>query len=248
MQKRTLAALRILLLCAGLLPVRIAQTQNIQLHYDLRHTLQPAQNSVNFPSFSFEYFKNIDTLNHGSFLLKMQADLKGQRGNTGQVFTQVTQTLRFWKPKIFLAVNYNGGLGVTTDGYGFYLSNALGVGAAYPFQWKGAWFTINVLYRYNAFVRPSFDPQLTFYLGRSFFHYKLLAASSFVGWTENRNQGDAFTASLRGKKLAFFADPQLWFTVWKGFAVGSKVNVYYHLLSPNNTVQAYPTIGTKYQF
>lgn len=248
MQKRTLFAPKTALLCAGLLLAHGAQAQNLQLHYDLRHTLQPALNKANFPSFSFEYFKNVDTLNHGSFLFKMQADLTGQHRNIGQLYAQLTQTLRFWQPKVFLALNYSGGLGVTPDGYGYYLASTLGAGLSYPFQWKGAWLAASVLYRYNAFAKPSYDPQVTFYMGRGFFNYKVLATGSFVGWTENRNQGNQYTADLRGKKFAFYGDPQVWLTVRKGFSVGTRLNIFYHLLRPNNTVQLYPTLGTKYQF
>ncbi|MBF9222597.1 DUF5020 family protein [Hymenobacter ruricola] len=248
MSKRTPVAPILLLLSACLRWAPGTQAQNLQLHYDLRHTLQPAANKANFPTFSFEYFKNTDSLNRGSFLLKLQADLTGPRYNAGQVYLQLTQTLRFWQPKVFLALSYTGGLGATPDGYGYYLSNALGTGLAYPFQWKGGWFSASVLYRYSAFAVPSHDPQLMFYFGRGFFHYRLFAAGSLVGWTENRNQGTAPTADLSGKKAAFFADPQLWLSVRKGFSVGTRVNVFYHLLTTDNTVQLYPTLGTKYQF
>lgn len=248
MPKRTPTALQILLVGGCLLQAPRAHSQNLQLHYDLRHTLQPDANKANFPSLSFEYFKAADSLNHGSFLFKMQADFTGQHYNVGQVYTQLTQTLRFWKPKIFLSLNYSGGLGATPDGYGFYLSNTLGAGVAYPFQWKGAWFSASVLYRYSVFNVPSHDPQVTVYFGRGFWHYKLLVAGSFVGWTENRNQGNAYTADLSGKKTAFYADPQLWLTVRKGLAVGTRINLFYHILSPNGVLQAYPTLGAKYQF
>ncbi|WP_375418436.1 DUF5020 family protein [uncultured Hymenobacter sp.] len=248
MQKRNMATVKILLLCAGLLLAHRAQTQNLQLHYDLRRTLDPARNMANFPSLSFEYFKNVDTLNHGAFLLKMQADLTGRRRNIGQLYAQLSQTLRFWQPKVFLALSYSGGLGVTPDGYGYYLASTLGAGFSYPFQWKGAWLAANVLYRYSAFDRPSYDPQVTLYLGRGFFNYKLLVSGSLVGWTENRNQGNSYTAGLRGKKFAFFGDPQVWLTVRKGFAVGTRLNIFYHLLRADNTVQLYPTLGAKYQF
>jgi hypothetical protein len=105
-----------------------------------------------------------------------------------------------------------------------------------------------VLYRYTAFAQPSYDPQLTCYVGRSFFHYKLFVAGSFVGWSENRNQGTSYTAQLRGKKIAFYGDPQLWVTVRKGLAIGTKLNVFYHVVSPDDAVQVYPTLGVKHQF
>ncbi|MBT1685461.1 DUF5020 family protein [Dawidia soli] len=144
------------MLLAACLP---ALSQNLQLHYDFRHSLDPALHRRNFPSVSFEYFKQLDTVGTGSFLLKVQADLNGGDHNVGQVFTQLSQSLRFWKPKVYLALHYSGGLGATDEGYGFYLPNAYGAGVSYPFQWKGAWLAVNALVRCNAFRRPSYDPR-----------------------------------------------------------------------------------------
>jgi hypothetical protein len=86
------------------------------------------------------------------------------------------------------------------------------------------------------------------YYGRGFFNYKIFAAGSFVFWTENRNQGNDYTKDLKGKKFAFFGDPQIWFRVKKGVSAGSRINVYYHLLSEDNHIQLYPTLGVKYEF
>ncbi|RDC64436.1 DUF5020 family protein [Adhaeribacter pallidiroseus] len=223
-------------------------SQNLQLHYDFRHTVDPKLNAVNFPTLSFEYFKDIDTVGTGSFLLKFQADFKGKKNNVAQAFTQISQSLRFWKPKVYLYLNYSGGLGLTPDAYGFYLPNAWAVGVSYPFQWKGAWFATNVAARYNAFDKPSYDPQFTFYFGKGFRNYSIFLAGSFVAWTENQNQGNDYTRHLTGKKFAFFGDPQIWFRVKNKFSAGSKFNIYYHLISSSNSVQLYPTLGTKYQF
>jgi len=100
------------LLCSALILLTgTLLSQNIQLHYDLRHSLDEKLNPKNFPSFSFEYFKNIDTLNNGSFLFKLDSRLDGKNSNMGQVFTQISQSIKFWKPKIYLSVTYSGGLG-----------------------------------------------------------------------------------------------------------------------------------------
>jgi hypothetical protein len=223
-------------------------TQNLQLHYDFRHSINPKLHSTNFPSFSFEYFKQIDTLGTGSFLLKAQADLNGKQNNVGQVFVQVSQTLRFWKPKIFLSLNYSGGVGATTSSFGYYIANAYGLGISYPFQWKGAWLSTNLQFRYNAFDKPSYDPQFTFYFGKGIRNYRFFAAGSFVFWTQNKNQGNSFTGHLKGKKFAFFGDPQFWVKIKNAFSVGSRFNVFYHVLSDDKSIQVYPTLGIKYQF
>lgn len=223
--------MKFLLLPAFFLFSLTGLSQNLQIHYDIRHTIDPVLNPVNFPTFSFEYFKNIDTVNTGSFLLKLQADLNGKNSNIGQVYAQISQSIKFWKPKVYLSVNYSGGLGVTPSLFGYYLSNSFGAGISYPFQWNGAWFATNLIFRYIAYHKPSFDPQLTLYFGKGFFNYRIFTGGSFVFWTENRNQGDDLTKDLKGKKFAFFGDPQIWIKIKNGFSVGSRINVYYNLLS-----------------
>jgi len=222
--------------------------QNLQLHYDFRHSLDPKLNSENFPSISFEYFKLIDTLETGSFLMKVQADFKGKDQNIGQVFMQLSQSLRFWKPKFYIYLNYSGGLGVTKSSFGFYIANSYGIGISYPFQWKGAWLATNFSFRYNAFKKPSYDPQFTFYFGRGIANWKFFTAGSFVFWTENLDQGEEFTRDRKGKKFAFFGDPQFWMKVKGGLSAGSRLNVFYHTLTEDDEIRIYPTLGLKYQF
>jgi hypothetical protein len=221
--------------------------QNIQFHYDFRHSIDPRLNSSNYPTFSFEYFKNIDSLGSGSFLLKLQTDLNGKNNNVGQCFTQVSQSLKFWEPKVYFYFTYSGGLGVAPSSYGFYIANSFGAGASCLLSWNGAWIVPSLSIRLNVFDRPSYDPQVTLYFGRGFINYRIFASGSFTFWTENRNQGNDFTKNLKGKKFAFFGDPQLWVKVKNNFSAGSKINAYYNLLRENE-VQFYPTIGIKYQF
>ncbi|WP_153798733.1 DUF5020 family protein [Foetidibacter luteolus] len=223
-------------------------SQNLQLHYDLRHTVDPKTAAANFVTFSFEYFKLIDTAGTGSFLLKVQADMNGTKNNISQVFTQVSQSLRFWKPPVYLYFNYSGGLGVTPSSFGFYIANSYGIGVSYPFQWKGAWLAANLSVRYNAFAKPSYDPQFTFYFGKGISNYRFFTAGSFVFWTENRNQGNEHTQHLKGKKFAFFGDPQFWIRIKGGLSAGTRVNVFYHIFKSDNVIQLYPTVGVKYQF
>jgi hypothetical protein len=240
--------MKYLLFFSFLLLSSIGRSQNLQLHYDFRHTIDPKLNPINYPTFSFEYFKNIDTLGTGSFLLKLQTDLNGKNNNVGQCYTQISQSLKFWKPKVYLYFTYSGGLGVTPSAFGYYLPNSFASGLSCLLVWKGAWIAPSLCYRINTFDKPSYDPQFTIYFGRGFLNYEIFAAGSFTFWTENRNQGDNLTKDLKGKKIAFFGDPQIWIKIKKGFSAGSRINVYYHLLNKGNQIQFYPTLGTKYQF
>lgn len=237
--------MRLYMVCLFLFFFDVAYSQNIQFHYDFRKTIQPELNRKNFPSLSFEYFTDKDS--SGSFLFKMQTDFTGDKNNIGQLFMQVSKNLRFWQPKIYCTLNYSGGLGVAPPTYGYYISNSFAVGVSYPFQWKGAWLSASLLYRYNVFAIASHDAQLTLYLGRGFFNYKLLIAGSLVAWTENRNHGNSLTQDEQGKKIAFFGDPQMWLKVKNNFSIGSRINLFYHVISNQNLVQVYPTLGVKYQ-
>ncbi|MDB5145212.1 MAG: hypothetical protein JWQ66_3925, partial [Mucilaginibacter sp.] len=132
----------LLLFTLGILPFRLF-AQNLQLHYDFRHTLDPAHNSMNFPTIYFEYFKSKDT--SGSFFIKTESDLNGMDHNIGKFFTQVSQSFKFWKPKIYAQLQYSGGMGIAEPGsYAYYITNAFSLGAVYPFQWKGAWFSTSL--------------------------------------------------------------------------------------------------------
>src|SRR6202012_1731688 len=70
--------------------------QTLQLHYDLRHTVDPTHNSQNFPTLYFEYFKAMDStssfIKPGAFFIKMENDLQGDRDNIGKAFIQTSQT------------------------------------------------------------------------------------------------------------------------------------------------------------
>ena len=229
-------------------------SQTLQLHYDLRHTLDPKHTRSNFPAFYFEYFKNLDSgtafIKPGSFLLKAQTELTGENHNAGQFYTQISQTFRFWRPKIFLQLQYTGGLGIAEPGaYGYYLTNSFSLGAAYPFQQKSrAFFNVYCSYKFTDYKKNSHDIVGAFYGLWFFSNYKIHFSGNLVAWTVNRNHGDAFTINKTGKQLSFFGDPQVWFVVNKGFAVGSKVNLYYHVITDNNRFQIYPTAALRYQF
>ena len=234
------------LLLVSCVSALVSQAQQLQFHYDFRHSLNARLNRRNYASLTFEYFKAYDST--GSFLLKTQTDFTGESNNIGQLFIQVSRNLRYWRPKVQLALTYSGGLGVAPPTYGYYLTNTFGVGAAYPFQWRGAWFSTSLVYRFSAFARPSHDPQFTFYFGKGFFNYRIMVAGSIVAWSENRNQGNDFTKDLSGKKIAFFGDPQCWVKLTKAVSIGSRINLFYHILTNENQVQIYPTLALKNQF
>ncbi len=222
--------------------------QVLQLHFDPRHTLDPKHNSENFPTIYFEYFKNAKDTS-GSFFIKSEADLQGANHNMGKFFTQVSQSFKFWRPKVYLQLQYSGGMGIAQpDSYGYYISNAFSSGIVYPFQWKGGWFSTSLSYTLNVFKKPSNDILYSLYWGHGFWNYKVEFSGDIEVYTRNKNIGDTYTANLHGKWVSFFGEPQIWFRVHNGFSLGSKINMYFHVLLDENLLQVYPTIAARFKF
>jgi hypothetical protein len=217
-------------------------SQDLQLHYDFRH----------YPTLYFQFFKNQDSgkafIKPGSFLMKIQADLRGEKHNIGQAYVQVSQSFRCWEPKIFLSLQYSGGLGVTEPKqYSFYINNAYSVGLTYPFQWKGAWLSAVLSCKFIPYNKPTRDPMLTFYWWSGYFNYKLEFSGNFSLWTENKDHGDAYTAGQQGKRIFFFGEPQLWHNFNKVLSLGTKLNLYYHIYTTDGLLQAYPTAAVRFK-
>jgi hypothetical protein len=228
-------------------------SQDIQLHYEFSHPVDPQLNPQNFPAIYFEYFKSMDTtssfIKPGAFLMKVEADLLGANDNIGKVFMQASQTFRAWQPKIFASVQYSGGLGVTNPAqYSYYINNCFSIGPSYPFQWQGAYFNAIVYYSYNMLQKPSNDVMLSFYWGKGFWNYKMEFDGDFELYTLNRNQGTAATNNLSGKIVSFFGEPQVWFKIHHNFSMGSKFIMYYHVITPQNQFEVYPTVAVRVKF
>ena len=230
-----------LLLLLSIAPLSLL-SQDLQLHYDFRH----------YPTLYFQYFKNQDSgkafIKPGSFLLKIQADLQGQKHNIGQTYVQVSQSFRCWKPNIFLSLQYSGGLGVTEPKqYSFYITNAYSISLAHPFQWKGAWLSAVLGCKYIPYSKPTYDPLFTLYWWTAYFHYKLEFSGNFSTWTENKDHGDTYPADQQGKRFFFFGEPQMWYNINKILSLGTKLNLYYHIYTTDGLLQAYPTAAVRFK-
>lgn len=219
--------------------------QTIQLGYDLRHSADPAHNERDFVTASFEYFKS---LSYGSALMKVDADLSARNGNLGKLYTQLSHSLRFWRPPVLLHLEYAGGLGLIDDTRNAYhITNTYSIGAAYPFRIAGNWASTFLAYRFTNFDTPSHDPIYSFWWGRDL-GQRVGVTAYFVLWTINRNRGDEWTADLTGKKLSGIGEPQVWLNLNRQFAVGSEVRLYYQVFDYDERLQVYPTVALKYQF
>ena len=188
-------------------------------------------------------------LKPGAFFLKAETDMQGSGDNINKAFIQASQTFRFWKPNVFISVQYSGGLGVTEPKqYSYYIYNSFSAGPAYAFQWEGAYFNAVIYYTYNQLQKPSNDIMLSFYWGKGFWNYKMEFDGDFELYTLNKNQGDDLTKTLHGKTLCFFGEPQVWFKIHRSFSMGSKFITYYHVITAQNLLQIYPTLAARVKF
>jgi len=221
------------------------RAQDLQLHYDWRHTVDPENNARNFPIVTYKSFKALD---FGSFLLKLEADLDGTKHNVSKGYLEVSQTLRFWKAPVYALGEYSGGLGSFDGGSGaYYIDNAYMIGAAYPFPWRGSWANVYLAYKHSNFPKPSHDPQASIYWGTAF-RERWAFSSTGVFWTQNGNRGDAFTEGLTGKRFSMLIENELWWRVVPLLSVGSEIRVSRDVYANDGRLLVYPTVGVRYLF
>jgi hypothetical protein len=235
----------LLLGCEATTNGRVAEAQDLQLHYDWRHSVDPRNNARNFPELTFKSFK---ALEFGSFLIKLEANLDGSQHNVSKGYLEVSQTLRFWTTPIYAQVEYTGGLGVF-DGAsgGYYLENAYLFGGAYPFKWQGSWGNAYLAFKHTNFPRPSHDPQASLYWGKGF-RERGAFASTGVLWTQNKNHGDAVTVGQSGKRLSFLVENEIWWRVAPLLSVGSEIRISRDVYAADGRLLIYPTVGVRYLF
>lgn len=53
------------------------------------------------------------------------------------------------------------------------------------------------------------------------------------------------TKDNHGKRFYFFAEPQFWYNINKVFAIGSKVQMSFHVLTYDDVIQVYPTVALR---
>lgn len=225
-------------------------SQTLQMHYDLRHSVDPKNNPKNYPELYFEFFKTQDSgkafIKPGSFLLKAEADLLGEGGNIGKFYLQVSQSFRFWQPKIFLNLQYSGGLGVTEPKqYSYYIPNTYSFGLNYPFKWGNCYLSAVLNYQYVPYKKPTMDGLFTLYWWKGLWNYHAEISGDFSIWTANRDHGDSLTLALSGKEFFFYAEPQFWFHINKVVALGTKIVIGYHVYAVENVLNLYPTIAIR---
>lgn len=228
-----------LALCLGI--ASSLEAQNVQLHYDLGHSLYKEDMGLR-PKLTttVEYFRP-DKWGSTFFFV----DMNYQNSGVESAYWEIARDLRFWKAPIALHLEYNGGL--TNH---FSLKNAYLLGATYSYNNKDftCGFSITPMYKYLAKQDRPHSAQLT----AVWYAHLLGGALSFTGFADLWGDRDLMKKNI----LVFLAEPQVWLNlnrlkgVSKNFnlSIGTELELSYNFPVGGSKFYAVPTLATKWTF
>lgn len=215
------------------------RAQNLQLHFDPRHTFYGSDvptASQNYLTATFEMFKPDQW---GSTFMFVDFDLNNSKKNIGLVYAEIAREFKIGDFPLMPHLEFNGGLG-----NGFSIPSSYLAGFGYPFQLGNFFMSTYVAYKLNAFQEVSNDAQWTVTWNATVAGGKLSLAGFFDLWSENKDR----TGAESGKKLIMLSEPQLWYNFTPNFALGTEVELSYNFVVGPNHFYAIPTLATKWNF
>ena len=215
------------------------RAQNLQLHFDPRHTFYGSDvptASQNYLTATFEMFKPDQW---GSTFMFVDFDLNNSKKNIGLVYAEIAREFKIGDFPLMPHLEYNGGLG-----NGFSIPSSYMAGFGYPFQLGNFFMSTYVAYKLNAFQEVSNDAQWTVTWNATVADGKLSLAGFLDLWSENKDH----TGAESGKKLIMLSEPQLWYNFTPNFALGTEVELSYNFVVGPNHFYAIPTLATKWNF
>ncbi|MDD3788593.1 MAG: DUF5020 family protein [Petrimonas sp.] len=240
-------ARKIFLSLALLILVGSTQAQNLQLHFDPRHSLYGNDVApINYLTATFEMFKPDQW---GSTFMFVDFDFNFNKRNMGLVYGEIAREFKLGDFPLMPHLEYNGGLGlVRGTNFSFSIPSSYLAGFGYPFQLGNFFMGTYLAYKLNAFPENSHDVQWTLTWNASLANNKLSLGGFMDLWTEDKSFSEGPTAT--GKKLIFLSEPQIWYNVTPHFAVGSEVELSYNFVNKFSESKFYaiPTIATKWNF
>ncbi len=241
---------KIIILVFSMAVCLCSYAQNLQIHYDMRHSLHKDIGRSNHITTTFEMFKPDPW---GATFLFADFDFNARNGNIGLVYTEISRDFKIKDFKIMPHIEFNGGLGIGGEAenyYGFSINNAYIAGAAYSFSFKPFFINTYFAYKYNAFTKASHDWQWTMSWNANLWD-NIISLNGFIDlWSENKNRTKEEGPS--GKKIVLLTEPQLWINITEKFSVGSEIeisnNFYGGGAGYKNKVYILPTLAAKWIF
>ncbi len=233
---------RILFSVALLFVFVLSQAQNLQLHFDPRHSLYGDNvSSANYLTATYEMFRPDKW---GSTFMFVDLDFNLDKTGIGLAYAEIARDFKVGNCPLMPHIEYNGGLGlVNGTGFGFSIPSSYLAGASYSFQLGKFFMGTYLTYKLNAFEKASHDVQWTVTWNANFLNDKLSLGGFLDLWTENKDQSGLTDA---GKKVIFLSEPQIWYNFTPNIAVGSEVELSYNFIG--NKFYAIPTLAAKWNF
>lgn len=223
------------------------QAQNLQLHFDPRHSLYGSEvSSQNYLTATFEMFK---ADKWGSTFMFADVDLNFNKKNIGLVYTEIAREFQLGDYLLLPHLEYNGGLGlVKGTNVGFSIPSSYLAGFGYPFQLGHFYMSTYVAYKLNAFQEVSNDAQWTVTWNAHLAGGKLSLGGFMDLWTEDKSFTEGSDAT--GKKMVFLSEPQFWYNFTPQFSLGSEIELSYNFVNKftESKFYAIPTLATKWIF
>lgn len=220
--------------------IRSIPAQNLQLHYDVRNSINSRYNTRNYLTETFEMFKMDKS---GSWFMFMDADLNLTKNNIGSIYTEISRTIKLGNFPFQAHIEYNGGL-FTSNSFSAPIENAYMIGLEYPFTLGKFNLSSYVAYKYNNFSKGSNDLQWTGVWAGTIFNKKITLSGFIDVWSENKDK----IFGLEGKKIIVLTEPQIWYNVVKNkFSIGAEIEISNQFYSYTNYILAYPTLAIKYK-
>ncbi len=224
-----------------------AFSQNLQLHYDTRHSLYGDNVSKeNYLTATFEMFKPDKW---GQTFMFIDCDFNFNKRNSGLAYAEISRAFKIGDFPLMPHIEYNGGLGlVKGTGLGFSIPSSYMAGVQYPFQLGNFFMGTYVAYKLNAFPKNSHDVQWTVTWTSTLANGKISIGGFADLWTEDKQFSEGKDA--KGKKLIFISEPQFWYNITENFSIGTEVELTYNFVNKftENKFYAIPTIATKWNF
>lgn len=238
---------RLSLILAMVLICATASSQNLQLHYDTRHSLYG--NNVSQSDYLTATFEMFKPDKWGQTFMFIDADFNFDKKNPGLAYAEIARAFKIGDFPLMPHLEYNGGLGLVkgTD-LGFSIPSSYLAGVQYPFQLGNFFMGTYVAYKLNAFPKNSHDVQWTVTWTSTLANGKISLAGFADLWSEDKQYSEGNDA--KGKKLIFISEPQFWYNLTDNFSIGSEVELSYNFVNKfaESKFYAIPTIATKWNF
>lgn len=222
----------------------MANSQNVQLHYDFGEDRQMLTSTI-------EMFKPD---NWGSTFFFVDFDYGSKASDVDGIslaYMEISRDLKFWKAPISIHAEFDGGFGQyridPTNNGAFSINNAYLFGPAYSWNNESftRGFTLQALYKH---ITDKHDA--TFQITGVWYMHFLEGKLTFSGfadfWKEDNVVLDDDGVASEAE-FVFLSEPQLWYNATKNFSLGGEVEISSNF-GGNKGFMINPTLGLKWTF